>query len=73
MATAHEVVDEANALAREFYALSGNVVREGYCFELATHPQEQLMWAMAVAAFDRLRATSVDDCLSELTEGSDGD
>ena len=41
-----------NALAREFYRMHGYQVEPEYDFSEADHPQERLMWAMALVAFE---------------------
>ena len=63
-----EIVDQTNELARKFYALSGNVVKEGYRFDKAHHPQEQLMWGMACVAQELLTETEPETALMELEE-----
>lgn len=68
MKTPEQIVEQANRLAREFYRLSGYVVRDGYRFNKATHPQEQAMWCMARAAFIELADTDPEDALIELDE-----
>lgn len=62
-----EIITEANALARRFYAIPGYAVPEGYRFEQATHPHEVACWAMAGAACDRLLGTERDEVLDEGT------
>jgi hypothetical protein len=57
--TDEEIIAEANALARDFYGLMGYVIRKGYRFDRATHPQERLCWQMAAVAFERLRQTDI--------------
>jgi hypothetical protein len=59
--TDEDLLTEANALAREFYALMGCAAPAGYRFDLASHPQERLCWQMAAVAFERLRQTDIDD------------
>lgn len=61
-----EIVERANELAREFYAIMGNRVVPGYRFDRATHPQERMCWQMACKAFEHLQYTDVEDALSEL-------
>lgn len=64
--TDKEIVDGCNVLARKFYGLHGYVVSEGYDFANATHPQEQIMWAMAMEAYDQLHRTDVRDAIFNL-------
>jgi hypothetical protein len=66
--SAEEIIREANELARSFYALHGCVVPDGYRFDKAHHPHELMMWQLAVEAYDRLRATSLDDVLTEIED-----
>ncbi len=63
--SADEIIREANDLARAFYREHGCFVREGYRFDQAHHPQERMMWRLAVQAFAALRATDLDDVLTE--------
>ncbi|PAW76794.1 MAG: hypothetical protein B9S32_13735 [Verrucomicrobia bacterium Tous-C9LFEB] len=60
-----DIVDQTNALAREFYRLMGYVVRDGYRFDQAHHPQEKMCWAMACHAQETLTETDPNDVLSE--------
>lgn len=61
-----EIVDACNELARLFYKINGYVVKEGYRFDLASHPQEKCMWYMAVVAYDHIEGTDVEDALNNL-------
>lgn len=63
-----EVVDGCNALAREFYSMHGYQVPAGYAFHKASHPQERLMWDMAVAAYEHVNGTDVESALAGLEE-----
>ena len=64
--TSHEIVKDANALARVFYSLLGYQVGEGYRFDQATHPQEVAMWRMAVIAYENIEGTDVEDALDDI-------
>jgi hypothetical protein len=66
--TEEQIVMEANSLARDFYALMGYEVPEGYRFDKAGHPQELLCWAMAARAFDVLQHTDIEDAASALDD-----
>jgi hypothetical protein len=66
--TAQQIVDDCNALARQFYASMGYVVPDGYKFYEAHHPQERGMWAQAVMAYDHIEGTDVESALSELED-----
>ena len=59
-ATDEEILAEANALARDFYALMGCRVRKGHRFDISTQPQERLCWQLAAVAFDRLRQIDIE-------------
>ena len=64
MKTEQQVVDACNALARQFYKMHGNEVKDDFKFYKATHPQEVGMWHMAVLAYDHIEGTDVMDALS---------
>lgn len=68
MKTDKELVADCNALARDFYALMGYTIREGYRFDKATHPQERMVWQMAVTAYDRIQGTDIENALAEAGE-----
>ena len=63
-----EIVNDANDLARRFYASQGYQVPEGYCFDQATHPQERGCWDLAVIAYEFIEGTPVQDVLDSLEE-----
>lgn len=64
--TSDRILAEANALAREAYRLMGYVAREGYRFDKARGPREQLCWRFAVVAYDHLAATEIDEVADEV-------
>lgn len=66
-----KIVKEANELAAEFYKIRGYVVREGYRFDRATHPQERECWQMAAVAYERLAATDIDDAVTGCEDEED--
>jgi len=66
--TDQQIVDCANALARQFYAAQGYEVPEGYAFHKGEHPQEQLMWEFACMAFEAIADTDVENALVEINE-----
>lgn len=68
MTLADDIVARANSLARRFYKLMGCDVAASYRFDRATHPQERLCWGLAVAAFEYIENTDVDDALAETTD-----
>lgn len=61
-----ELLAQANGLARRFYRRMGNVRPEGYRFDRATHPQEQMCWLMACDAIDELFGTDMEDVRAEV-------
>jgi hypothetical protein len=66
--TDQEIVDQANALAREIYTLRGYSVPEGYRFDAATHPHEREAWSAACAAFLMLKETDPNDAVAALED-----
>jgi hypothetical protein len=72
MSNAREIVDNCNALARQFYRMHGCEQPDDYKFYEATHPIERGCWNMAVLAYDHIEGTCVDDCLAEV-EDDDGE
>lgn len=58
--------DFGNGLARRFYAEMGYVVREGYRFDEATHPQERLCWRLAVIACEEYDGTDLEDIVNQI-------
>jgi hypothetical protein len=66
--TPEQIIREANALARRFYAALGYCVQDGYKFHEATHPQEVTCWHMAEIAFEQLQYTTLSDVLDELDD-----
>lgn len=68
MKSDRQIVDDCNALAREFYGMFGCQVPEGYRFDAATHPQEQSMWNLAVAAYYHIEGTDVEEALAAMEE-----
>ena len=65
MKTSVEIVADCNALARRFYSMHGYQVPDDYRFDKAHHPQERLMWTMAVEAYEHIEGTPVEDCLTD--------
>lgn len=64
--TNEQIVNTANALARELYGMMGYNTPESYRFHRAQHPQEVLCWKMACKAFEMLEGTEVEQALEEL-------
>lgn len=65
---AQKVLAGGNALARMFYRRMGYVRPEGYRFDQATHPQEQMCWAMACDAVEHFFGTDLEEVRSELED-----
>jgi hypothetical protein len=63
-----QIVDECNALARQFYKMQGCEQSADFKFYEATHPAEAGCWNMAALAYDHIEGTEVDECLRELAE-----
>lgn len=68
MRTEKQIVDDANDLAREFYAILGYQAKEGFRFDLSAHPQEQAMWLMACVAYERIHGTDVEEALEAMND-----
>lgn len=66
--TDKELIDQANALARRFYAAMGYIVKSGFQFYNVAHPQERLCWELARIAFEELRDTDIEDALNNLED-----
>lgn len=67
-ANAKKIVANDNELARMFYRRMGYVRPEGYRFDRATHPQEQMCWFMACDAVEHLFGTDLEEVRSELED-----
>ena len=63
--TDKQIITHTNDLAREFYEMQGCVVKPGYKFYLATHPQEVLCWNLAAKAMEYISNTDVENALAE--------
>lgn len=68
MKTNQQIVNDCLALAQRFYSMHGYQVPDGYRFDLASHPQERLMWVMAVEAYEHIEGTPVEDCMEDLDD-----
>lgn len=69
MKSNQQLVDECNALARDYYRIAfGHAVSEGYRFDRATHPQQRAAWDMAVLAYEVVAKSDVLNALDELEE-----
>lgn len=66
--SAQQIVDECNGLAHTFYEMQGCQRPEEFKFYEATHPTEKGMWELAVAAYDHIEGTDVEECLSEVRD-----
>lgn len=63
-----QIAKEGLALARLFYSGMGYQVKEGYRFDLATHPQEARCWNMACVAYDHIAGTDLQSAVDALEE-----
>ena len=63
-----DLVDRCNELARTFYAMQGYQVPADFKFYAATHPHEVGCWRMAVAAYEHIDGTEVDEVLAEMQD-----
>jgi hypothetical protein len=61
-----QIVNECNALAHSFYKAHGNKRPDEFQFYEATHPQEHLMWILAVLAYGHIEGIDVDDAVEQL-------
>ncbi len=68
MKTEQQIVEDCNALARQFYKMQGCKVPDDFKFYEAHHPMEVRCWNMAVLAYDHIEGTDVDDCLSHVED-----
>lgn len=66
--TDKEILDLTNDLARKFYAMHGCERGPEFRFDRATHPQEALMWKLAVEAMETLHGTDPNDAASNLED-----
>jgi hypothetical protein len=64
-----QMVAACNKLAYKFYAAQGYKARDGFKFYESGHPQERLMWQLAVQAYDHIKGTDMDDVLNMFLEG----
>lgn len=68
MRTNKQIVQECNDLADKFAGMHGHVSRPEFKYYEATHPQEVLFWEMAVAAYDHIEGTPVEDALQDMED-----
>lgn len=62
----NEIIEQTNALARQFYAEMGYVeTRTEFMFYASKHPTERLMWRLACIAQLELTETDPDELISE--------
>ncbi|WP_417212106.1 hypothetical protein [Acinetobacter venetianus] len=61
-----EIIEQTNALARQFYAEMGYVeTRTEFMFYASQHPTEKLMWRLACIAQLELTETDPDELIGE--------
>ena len=63
-----QIVDKCNAMATEFYGMWGYKNKDGFKYYEATHPQEVLVWEMAMVAFAFIEKTDVRDALNTIED-----
>lgn len=70
--TDQQIVERGLELARAFYKAHGYEVEPGYRFDLASHPQERVMWNLAVIAMDHLSQTDLAEVLENWIDETAG-
>jgi hypothetical protein len=68
MTSNKELVHKCNSLARTFYAMQGYEQPESFKFYDATHPHELGCWTMAVAAYEHIDGSEVEEALEEVKD-----
>ncbi len=68
MKAEQQIVDDCNALARQFYKMQGCEVPDDFKFYEAHHPMEVGCWNMAVLAYDHIEGTDVEDALAQVDD-----
>lgn len=68
MKTERQIVDDCNALARQFYKMQGCEVPDDFKFYESRHPMEQGCWNLAVLAYDHIEGTDVEDALAQVED-----
>jgi len=63
-----KIVDDCNQLARKLLAMQNFEVCEGFEFYNSISPRGIGAWAMAMAAYDHIAGTEVDQVLEELKD-----
>lgn len=66
--TEAEIISDCNELANTFGAMRGWVDRPDFKYYEATHPEEIGCWEWAVAAYDHIEGTDVQDILDNLED-----
>lgn len=66
MKTQQQIIDDCNELANTFGVMRGWIDRPDFKYYEATHGEEVACWAMAVAAYDHIECTDVQDVLDNL-------
>lgn len=70
MKTLEEIVNDCNKLAGLFYLMQGCKVDNNFKFNTSEHPTEQGMWNMAVAAYEYIEGTDVEQALLDIEDGN---
>jgi len=66
--TARQIVNEANELAKTFCEMFGFEASSGHKFHERLNPRDAGFWELAVAAYDHIEGTDVEDALYELED-----
>jgi hypothetical protein len=64
--TDQQIVDGANALAHQFYRMTGYVAPPDVKFWEEERSRERLAWDMAVLAYDHIEKTCVQSAVANL-------
>lgn len=64
--TEQQIIDECLELADAFYQMMGYISRPGFKYYESPHPQEQMVWAFAVYAYDHIEGTDVEGALDNM-------
>lgn len=64
--TNEEIIEKAERLARQFYAVDGFAVPDWFTFRDATAPRAKQVWRKVVIAFEELLQTPLRDVVEEM-------
>lgn len=66
MEICEKIIKNVNELARKFYQSHGYIVKKGYRFDKAEHPQEKGMWNLATIAYEFIADVDTEAMLEEI-------